>query len=75
MATLLKDMKSEGSVAEKVKDYTDANREVAILCNHKRTVPNSHAEQMGKMSEKVCFGTDMQDLCPLGPLADTLVLG
>ncbi|EAW23408.1 DNA topoisomerase 1 [Aspergillus fischeri NRRL 181] len=53
MATLLKDMKATGSVAEKVKAYNDANRRVAILCNHKRTVTASHANQMEKMSERI----------------------
>lgn len=54
MSKLLQDMKSRGSVAENVKGYNDANREVAILCNHKRTIPTSHAGQMEKMSDKVC---------------------
>ncbi|WPH02518.1 Hypothetical protein R9X50_00538300 [Acrodontium crateriforme] len=53
MATLLKDMKSEGTLAEKVKDYNDANRKVAILCNHKRTVGAGHAQQMEKMEDKI----------------------
>lgn len=57
MSKLLKDMKSEGSIEDKVKDYNDANREVAILCNHKRTIPNTHAEQMEKMTEKVRWVT------------------
>lgn len=54
MSTLLKDMSPTGTVAEKVKAYNDANRKVAILCNHKRTVNASHANQMEKMSERVC---------------------
>lgn len=54
MSTLLKDMKATGNIAEKVKAYNDANRRVAILCNHKRTVAASHANQMEKMSERVC---------------------
>lgn len=54
-ATLLKDMKAEGTVAEKVKQYNDANRRVAILCNHKRTVTAGHANQMEKLSDRVCF--------------------
>jgi DNA topoisomerase I len=53
MATLLKEMKSKGSIAEKVKDYNDANRRVAILCNHKRTVAAGHAGQIEKMQDKV----------------------
>lgn len=53
MANLLKKMKPVGNVHEKIKDYNYANREVAILCNHKRTVAASHATQMEKMQEKV----------------------
>jgi DNA topoisomerase-1 len=53
MSTLLKDMKATGNIAEKVKAYNDANRRVAILCNHKRTVAASHANQMEKMSERI----------------------
>lgn len=54
MATLLKDLKSTGTIAEKIKDYNDANRKVAILCNHKRTVTASHASQMEKLGDRVC---------------------
>jgi DNA topoisomerase-1 len=46
-------MKSEGTIAEKIKDYNDANRKVAILCNHKRTVAASHANQMEKMGDRM----------------------
>ncbi|KAI5310803.1 DNA topoisomerase 1 [Ascosphaera atra] len=53
MATLLKGMKSEGTIPEKVKDYNDANRKVAILCNHKRTVTAGHAGQMEKLGERI----------------------
>ncbi|KAF2736602.1 hypothetical protein EJ04DRAFT_510908 [Polyplosphaeria fusca] len=53
MAKLLKDMKSTGTIPERVKDYNDANREVAILCNHKRTVAASHEASVGKMEEKI----------------------
>lgn len=53
MATLLKKMELTGTVPEKVKNYNDANREVAILCNHKRTVTAGHAGQMEKLSERV----------------------
>ena len=54
MARLLKEMKATGTVQEKVKAYNDANREVAILCNHKRTVAASHATSIEKMNERVC---------------------
>ncbi|KAL4778852.1 hypothetical protein BJX76DRAFT_342313 [Aspergillus varians] len=53
MSELLKDMHATGTNAEKVKAYNDANRKVAILCNHKRTVAASHANQMEKMSERI----------------------
>jgi DNA topoisomerase I len=53
MSRLLKDMKSTGTIPEKVKDYNDANRQVAILCNHKRTVAAGHAGQIEKMQEKI----------------------
>lgn len=54
MASLLKQMKSGGTIAEKVKEYNDANRKVAILCNHKRTVGAAHEGQMEKLQDKVC---------------------
>ncbi|KAI9679980.1 MAG: DNA topoisomerase 1 [Caeruleum heppii] len=53
MSNLLQTMKSEGTIPERVKDYNEANRKVAILCNHKRTVGAGHAGQMEKMTEKI----------------------
>ena len=53
MARLLRDMKSTGTIAEKVKDYNDANKQVAILCNHKRTVAAGHANQMEKLGDRI----------------------
>ncbi len=53
MSTLLRDMTSTGTTNEKIKDYNDANRKVAILCNHKRTVAAGHAGQMEKLSERI----------------------
>lgn len=53
MANLLKDMKPHGNIAEKMKDYNDANRKVAILCNHKRTVTAGHGAQMEKLGDKI----------------------
>lgn len=58
MGNLLKDMKATGTVAEKVKAYNDANRKVAILCNHKRTVTAGHANQMEKLGERVSSATN-----------------
>jgi len=46
-------MKSEGTIPEKIKDYNDANRRVAILCNHKRTVAAGHAGQMEKLGDRL----------------------
>lgn len=53
MSALLRVMKAEGNTADKVKRYNDANREVAILCNHKRTVAASHEQTMEKLEEKI----------------------
>jgi len=53
MARLLKEMKATGTIQEKVKAYNDANREVAILCNHKRTVAAGHAGSIEKMQERI----------------------
>lgn len=53
MSELLKEMHATGTNPEKVKAYNDANRKVAILCNHKRTVGATHTNQMEKMSERI----------------------
>lgn len=53
MANLLRVMKSAGSIPEKIKDYNNANREVAVLCNHKRTVAAGHAGQMEKLGDRI----------------------
>ena len=53
MAELLRDMKSTGSIQEKIKDYNDANRKVAIICNHKRTVTAGHETQMEKLGDRI----------------------
>ncbi|KAI9053751.1 hypothetical protein LZ554_002702 [Drepanopeziza brunnea f. sp. 'monogermtubi'] len=41
------------SIQEKVKLYNDCNREVAVLCNHKRSVGASHQAQMEKMTDRI----------------------
>eukprot|EP01099_Mayorella_cantabrigiensis_P003862 TRINITY_DN2901_c0_g1_i1.p1 TRINITY_DN2901_c0_g1~~TRINITY_DN2901_c0_g1_i1.p1 ORF type:complete len:354 (+),score=80.30 TRINITY_DN2901_c0_g1_i1:1787-2848(+) len=57
--TLEKELKNmppnfEGkSVEEKLLFYNRCNREVAILCNHQRSLPKKHNEQMGKIDEKL----------------------
>ncbi|KAI8557535.1 hypothetical protein RHMOL_Rhmol04G0018100 [Rhododendron molle] len=42
-----------GDVMEKVVVYQHANKEVAIICNHQRTVSKSHSAQMTKLNEKI----------------------
>ncbi|KAK1055512.1 DNA topoisomerase 1 [Friedmanniomyces endolithicus] len=46
-------MKAEGTIADKVLAYNAANRKVAILCNHKRTVAATHGAQMEKMEGRI----------------------
>ncbi|EJD52512.1 hypothetical protein AURDEDRAFT_111181 [Auricularia subglabra TFB-10046 SS5] len=41
------------TIAEKIAAYTDANREVAILCNHQRAAPKTHDATMEKLGEKL----------------------
>ncbi|KAL8760580.1 MAG: hypothetical protein Q9184_003234 [Pyrenodesmia sp. 2 TL-2023] len=53
MSSVLHGMKSTGTIPEKIKDYNDANRRVAILCNHKRTVTAGHGAQMEKMGDRI----------------------
>ena len=40
-------------VSKKVGMYTKANRIVAILCNHQRSVPKGHEGQMKKLNDKL----------------------
>ncbi|WJX43686.1 DNA topoisomerase 1 alpha [Trifolium repens] len=49
---LAKDTK-DGDVAEKMVVYNHANKEVAIICNHQRSVSKSHSAQMTKLNEKI----------------------
>ncbi|KAL2263236.1 hypothetical protein VTK26DRAFT_7655 [Humicola hyalothermophila] len=54
MSQLLQKLKvQDRTMAEKIKLYNDCNREVAILCNHKRTVGASHEAQMEKLSDRI----------------------
>ena len=42
------------SIVEKKKaDYDSANKDVAILCNHQRSVPKTHAAGVEKMRDKI----------------------
>lgn len=44
---------NEGTVAEKVVKFNAANRTVAILCNHQRTVSKGHGSLVQKINEKL----------------------
>ncbi|CAH1183137.1 unnamed protein product [Phaedon cochleariae] len=43
----------DDNLAEKVLSYNRANRAVAILCNHQRSVPKGHEKSMEKLKEKI----------------------
>jgi DNA topoisomerase-1 len=43
----------DGDVAEKIVVYQHANKEVAIICNHQRSVSKSHTQQMSRLTEKI----------------------
>lgn len=49
------DMSMHATDAEKLVEYNRANREVAILCNHQRTVPKGFAANMSKLSDRVAL--------------------
>lgn len=40
-------------MAEKVLTYNQANRAVAVLCNHRKTVSKNFGDQMDRMDEKI----------------------
>ncbi|KAL9266827.1 DNA topoisomerase 1 beta-like protein [Drosera capensis] len=44
---------SDTDVAKKVVTYNQANKEVAIICNHQRTVSKNHAASMQKLNDKI----------------------
>ncbi|KAF8469595.1 hypothetical protein BDZ91DRAFT_655281, partial [Kalaharituber pfeilii] len=46
-------LENTGTVAEKVMKYNAANRTVAILCNHQRTVTRGHESSMEKTENKL----------------------
>lgn len=50
---LAKMKNSNQTVEEKVQFYTDANREVAILCNHQKSTPKNFETQMEKLQDKL----------------------
>ncbi|XP_058070767.1 DNA topoisomerase 1 alpha-like isoform X2 [Magnolia sinica] len=50
---MLNEETKDGSVAEKIAVYQQANKKVAIICNHQRSVSKSHGAQMSRLSEKI----------------------
>ena len=54
MSRLLQNLKVDNrAMPEKIKLYNDCNREVAILCNHKRTIGAAHEAQMEKLGDRL----------------------
>lgn len=54
---------NDETVDGRVAHFNRANKEVAILCNHQRSVPKGHEGQMGKMQEKLAaLEEEVQDL-------------
>ncbi|KAL8143626.1 hypothetical protein V2J09_016658 [Rumex salicifolius] len=43
----------DGDVAHRICGYLEANKEVAIICNHQRSVSKSHSAQMERLTEKI----------------------
>ncbi|KAL9652574.1 hypothetical protein ABK040_000142 [Willaertia magna] len=50
---LEKDITDDMSVDEKIAVYNNANREVAILCNHQRAVPKTFEQSVGTMDKNI----------------------
>ena len=48
-----KNTPKNGTVQEKILAYNKANKDVAILCNHQKTVSKGFAESFAKMGDKV----------------------
>ncbi|KAF8113936.1 hypothetical protein N665_0043s0012 [Sinapis alba] len=51
--TLSQETKHGGDVNQKKAVYDQANKEVAIICNHQRAVPKSHGAQVKKLKDKI----------------------
>lgn len=43
----------DGGMPEKILAYNRANRQVAILCNHQKSVSKNHSQSMNNMKRKV----------------------
>ena len=46
---------SNASVPEKLLSYNRANRQVALLCNHQRSIPKTFEKSMGTLKAKVKY--------------------
>lgn len=55
--------KDDMTVPEKLLAYNRANRAVAILCNHQRSVPKSHEKSMENLKEKIRQKREALDDC------------
>ncbi|KAK9493283.1 hypothetical protein V1508DRAFT_403979 [Lipomyces doorenjongii] len=53
MQDQLAKIENKGTVNEKYVAYNAANRTVAILCNHQRTVSKAHEQSVGKIEDKI----------------------
>lgn len=49
----LADTPKDASLADKLLHYNRANRMVAVLCNHQKSVGKGHAANMEKINDKV----------------------
>lgn len=49
------------TVIEMIADYQRANKEVAILCNHQRTVSKGHSAQMERLEGKMAELEELQE--------------
>jgi DNA topoisomerase-1 len=45
----------KGTIQEKIAAYNTANRDVAILCNHQKTVSKGFEQSYAKMGDKVSY--------------------
>lgn len=43
-----------GTLIEKLAAYNEANRMVAVLCNHQKSVSKNHGASMDKMENQAC---------------------
>ncbi|XP_037938310.1 DNA topoisomerase 1 [Teleopsis dalmanni] len=53
----------DATVPEKLLAYNRANRAVAILCNHQRSVPKSHEKSMENLKDKIRVKREALDDC------------